>query len=103
MGLGSLTHMGGTVPTLRGHIRVKAQPASMDVEVPCNIAATLCLPRSSADAAIATTESTILLLDGDAVLAANDGNHLCTKKAVSCGAGGAARRLTSTPRFATYV
>jgi len=98
--LGSLTHAEGTVPTLRGHIKVKAWPASMDVEVPCNIAATLCLPRSSTDAAIATRESTTLLLDGAAVPAASDGNHLCTEKPVSCGAGGLARRLTSTPRFA---
>jgi len=96
--LGSLTHAEGTVPTLRGYIKVKAQPASVDVELPCNVDATLCLPRSSADKAIVNVESTTLLLDGVTVTAVQDGNHICAKQPVTCGAGGAARRLTSSAR-----
>lgn len=98
--LGSLGHADLTVPTLRGHIRVKAQPGSIEVEVPCGTRATLCLPLASGIDIQAPRTSSVLLDDVE-VTAENRGSHLCASEPVSCGASGAARRLASKPRFLT--
>jgi alpha-L-rhamnosidase len=97
--LGSLDHAELTVPTLRGHIQVKAKPGSVEVDVPCNTVARLCLPLSASDGVLDTPETTTLWLDGAEVAASNHGRHLCASDGVSCGAGGATRRLTSQARF----
>lgn len=97
--LGGLTSAKITVPTLRGYINVDAKPGSVQVGVPCNTAATLCLPRSAHDAgAIAEPRTHALLLDGVEVGAEARGGHLCTQQPVSCGAGGAPRALTARRR-----
>jgi len=89
--LGSLQHAELTVPTLRGHIRVKAQPGAVDVDVPCNTHATICLPRSS-DFTV-NTKTTTLFLDGVVTASVDSGGHICTASPVSCGAEGAVRKL----------
>lgn len=110
--LGGLTHATITVPTLTGYINATATPTRLEVNVPCNSAAKLCLPRSTADTArrvargagLATSEEiqakplqTELLLDGATVESVVDGGHLCTHEsvAVGCGASGAARVLSA--------
>jgi len=100
--LGGLTSAAITVPTLRGLINVTAGPGALDVAVPCNTAATLCLPRAAADAgALLTPASAALLLDGAEVPAAASGDgHLCLAAAVGCGAGGAPRSLRAAARAA---
>lgn len=96
--LGSLTSASITLPTLRGHINVSAKPQAVQVGVPCNTAATLCLPRSANDAALFTPENSLLLLDGAEVMAVADGGHLCAQQPVGCGAAGAPRQLSVRPR-----
>jgi len=95
--LGSLSSASITVPTLRGLINVTAGPGTLDVQVPCNSAARLCLPRSSSDAGAAAAAAAVaggaLLLDGSAAPAVLWGGHICLESAVGCGAGGAARQL----------
>ena len=110
--LGGLTHATITVPTLTGYINATATPTRLEVNVPCNSAAKLCLPRSTADTArrvargagLATSKElqakplqTELLLDGATVESVVDGGHLCTHEsvAVGCGASGAARVLSA--------
>jgi hypothetical protein len=46
--LGSLTHAEGTVPTIRGHVRVvvDAQPLSVAVTIPVNMTADVALPQT---------------------------------------------------------
>lgn len=85
------------MPTLRGYIEVVAMPGSVEVSVPCNTKATLCAPRSALDGP-ATLAETALLLDGEEVPAVLTGGHLCAQRAVSCGSGGAPRRLLARPR-----
>ena len=93
--IASLEHAAITVPTLRGYINVTAKPGYVEVGVPCNTLATLCLPRSSADTESYTTQSHHLLLDGLQVGAASRGGHLCAAEAVGCSAGGSPRRLSA--------
>ena len=101
--LGGLTHATITVPTLRGYINATATPNSLEVHVPCNAAATLCLPRSQQDTAARkgggayrlTPSASSLLLDGSAVESEVWGGHLCASAPVGCGAGGEPRRLTA--------
>ena len=97
--LGGLSHATATVPTLRGYITATATPQSLEINVPCNSAAKLCLPRSHSDTALRLagadhTASTLQLDGGDVESAVEDG-HLCTAAPVSCGAAGAARLLTA--------
>ena len=110
--LGGLQHANITVPTLTGYISASATPTRLEVNVPCNSVAKLCLPRSASDTAkrianadgLASTEQlqampvqTELWLDGAKVESVVDGGHLCTHDsvAVGCGAGGAPRVLTA--------
>lgn len=98
--LGGLKHGAITVPTLRGYINVTAGPGSVDVEVPCNSAATLCLPRSASDNGILYHPDThTLMLDGVKVDAVASGKHLCAAAPLGCGVGGVARSLRAQPRF----
>jgi hypothetical protein len=97
--LGSLDHGSIIVPTLRGYINVTTKPGEVEVGVPCNSMATLCLPRSAQDAFLYTPESHQLLLDGVEVPAISTGSHLCAIQKVSCGPADApTRRLTAHPR-----
>jgi hypothetical protein len=57
--------------------------------------ATLCLPRSAKDAALYTPKTHQLLLDGVEVPAVSSGSHLCAAGEFSCGAAGAARKLSA--------
>jgi hypothetical protein len=92
--LGPLSFASGLVPTIRGFVNVTATPGSLDVSVPCNAAALLCLPRATADPAPFTPDAFALLLDGKEVLGAVfQGGHLCLPQPVGCGAAGAARQL----------
>ena len=95
--LGSLAHATITVPTLRGYINVTATPTTVEVGVPCNTRASLCLPRSSAGARL-TLESHVLLVDGAAVEAVLQGEHLCAARELGCGMGGAPRKLSAEQR-----
>ena len=98
--LGGLAHGSITVPTIRGYINVTASAGSVDVEVPCNAAATLCLPRSARDNGVLYTTATHhLLLDGAKVNAVTRGKHLCGAAPVGCGAGGAARTLRAVSKL----
>lgn len=96
--LGSLTSATGTVPTLRGYINITATPGALDVEVPCNTVATLCVPRSAHDAGYFTPANSVLLLDGSEEPAVTQGGHLCVARGLGCGASGAARQLRVVPR-----
>ena len=97
--LGSLAHASITVPTIRGYINVTAGPGSVNVDVPCNTLAQLCLPRSSRDEMLYTPRTTRLLLDGIEVPAfVTDGGHMCASEPVGCGGGGASRKLTAQLR-----
>ena len=95
--LGSLTHATITVPTLTGYITATATPTTLKVEVPCNSAAKLCLPRSTKDTAQRLLDQTplhtALRIDGDDVQSFVEGGHLCTSVPVGCGAGGEGRVL----------
>jgi alpha-L-rhamnosidase len=98
--LGSLNHAEITVPTIRGYINVTAAPGSVEVNVPCNTMASLCLPRSAKDSALTngkmfTTDTHSLVLDGKVVVATMSGGHMCASEPVSCGKAGAARVLIS--------
>ena len=100
--LGGLTHATIKVPTLTGYITATATPTTLEVEVPCNSAAQLCLPRSTEDTAkralLGALEAPLsmnLQLDGGAVASFVEGGHVCTSEPVGCGAGGAARVLTA--------
>jgi hypothetical protein len=83
-----------TLPTIRGSISVAAAPGRLEVGVPCNTQATLCLDATAAavvaPAAAAATPShgapLVLLLDGERVEAVEDGRHLCTAAPVGCAA-----------------
>jgi len=94
--LASLEHASVTVPTLRGFIEVDATPSEIQVRIPCNTAATLCLPRS--ESAIFTVANTQLMLDGLEIEAVDQGEHLCVAQQVGCGKDGAKRRLTAQAR-----
>jgi hypothetical protein len=96
--IGSLHHATATVPTIRGFINVTAKPGSVEVGVPCNAEATLCVPRSAQDHGLLTPESHRLLLDGAEVAAIAAGGHLCTSEPLSCGVGGSPRRLSAQQR-----
>jgi hypothetical protein len=92
--LGPLASADGLVPTIRGFISVNATPGAVDVGVPCNSAALLCLPRAASDGGVLDPATYALLLDGKEVLGAElKGGHLCLPSAVSCGAAGAVRQL----------
>jgi alpha-L-rhamnosidase len=100
--LGGLTHATIKVPTLTGYITATATPTTLEVEVPCNSAAQLCLPRSTEDTAkralLGALEAPLsmnLQLDGGAVASFVEGGHVCTSEPVGCGAGGAARLLAA--------
>jgi len=97
--LATLAHAAITIPTIRGYINVTAGPGAVDVDVPCNTLATLCMPRSAQDGGILLTPlSTRLLLDGSEVPAIAIGGHLCARAAIGCGAEGATRSLRAQPR-----
>jgi hypothetical protein len=92
--LGPLTRAAGTIPTLRGFINLTASPGALDVAVPCSTAATLCSPRAAADAPPRLTAAAFALtIDGEEFAAVERAGHLCAKKPVGCGAGGAPRQL----------
>jgi len=102
--LGSLTTAKIIVPAITGYIHATATPKSLSVRVPCNSAATLCLPRSAADTAARRSAAgnnndaplqATLTLDGAEVLGYVDGGHLCTNTPVGCGTRGAARVLSA--------
>lgn len=97
--LGNLQHAEVTVPTLRGHIRVRARPGAVDVDVPCNTLATICLPRSSGetgDTLAVKATTTKLFLDGIATDSKKNGGHICAASPVSCGKEGAFRKLRAS-------
>ena len=80
-----------TLPTIRGSISVAAAPGRLEVGVPCNTQATLCLDATAAAAAAAAATPSrgaplVLLLDGERVEAVEDGRHLCTAAPVGCAA-----------------
>ena len=103
--LGGLQHANITVPTLTGYISASSDshtphqtPTRLEVNVPCNSVAKLCLPRSASDTAqrianangLASTEQmqatplqTELWLDGAKVESVVDGGHLCTHNSVA--------------------
>merc|ERR1712217_187620 len=102
--IGSLKHASITVPTLRGYINVTAAPGAIEVGVPCNTLATLCIPRSASDANFGLSPATHrLILDDKDVDAVLSGAHLCAESTVSCGAGGAPRRLRAERKAATLI
>jgi alpha-L-rhamnosidase len=97
--IGSLKHVTATVPSIRGFINVTARPGAVEVGVPCNAHATLCVPRSAQEqGALFTPESHQLLLDGREVPAIATGGHLCAAQTLGCGAGGLARHLSAQQR-----
>jgi hypothetical protein len=96
--LGSLTFANFTQPSIRGFITVSATPGAVNVSVPCNTAATLCIPRSASDAGLFTPTAHALLLDGVEAIAIASGGHLCLAEPVGCGAAGAPRALLAKPR-----
>merc|ERR1711907_873714 len=97
--IGELQHASITVPSLRGYINVTATPTAVEVGVPCNTQATLCLPRSAhVDKAQFTVASTALLLDGLEVEAKMQGEHLRTVQPTGCGVNGAQRKLSARTR-----
>ena len=97
--IGSLKHATATVPTIRGFINVTARPGAVEVGVPCNTHAILCVPRSAQErGALFTPASHQLLLDGHEVLAIAAGGHLCAAQPLGCGANGSARRLSAQKR-----
>ena len=103
--LGRLQNATIKLPTLRGPIAVTARPGVVEVAVPCNTRATLCVPgpdpangarargrgRGAAEAGGGPGRS--LFLDGAAVDAAWVGGRLCTAEAVGCGRAGQPRVL----------
>jgi hypothetical protein len=97
--LGSLKDAAVKVPTLRGFIDVVAKPSVVEVGVPCNTAATLCLPRSAQDTVLFRVANTKLMLDDVEVKAVEQGEHLCVAQPVSCGKDGAKRRVTAQTRL----
>lgn len=101
--LGPLTRANGKVPTLRGFITVTATPGALDIEVPCNTAATLCTPRSSADEVRLSSAAFALTLDGVEVVAHERAGHLCTAQPVGCGAGGVPRALRTQARHSAIT
>mmetsp|Transcript_9917 Transcript_9917/g.22919 ORF Transcript_9917/g.22919 Transcript_9917/m.22919 type:complete len:192 (-) Transcript_9917:128-703(-) len=96
--LATLAHASLLVPTIRGVINVTASPGKLEVAVPCNSRATLCLPRSMRDGGVLTPASTRLLLDGAEVEAVARGGHVCVGHELGCAAGGAPRQLVGQPR-----
>jgi hypothetical protein len=87
--LGELKHLEVAVPSPHGAIRVNATARSIDVTVPCNTLAALCI------ANLAHGPVPVLHLDGGVVAKedmALEGQHACVHR-VGCGVGGAARRL----------
>lgn len=91
--LGSLSHANITVPTIRGFIEVSAGPGWLNVNVPCNSVASLCLPRTSLDHPNLHSSSTTLLLDFKPVDSDVVGGQLCVREPVGCGTLGSARIL----------
>ena len=85
------------MPTLTGYITATATPTTLEVAVPCNSAAKLCLPRSTKDTVQRLLDQTplhtALRIDGDDVESFIEGGHLCTSVAVGCRAGAASRVL----------
>jgi hypothetical protein len=100
--LGGLDSATIKIPSLRGYITVTApKEGGLEVTVPCNSVATLCMPRSTRDnGVLLTLLSHHLLLDGTEIEAVAAGGHLCTARGVGCGAGGAARQINARPRQA---
>jgi len=80
-------------------IDVVAKPGVVEVGVPCNTAATLCLPRSAQDTTLFRVASTKLMLDDVEVDAVEQGEHLCAAQPVSCGKDGTKRRITAQERL----
>ena len=96
------------LPTLMGFINVNASRSTTGFDVvatvPCNTAATLCVPLHDASPATLHRSSNKiggnnnhLMLDGAKVSAVVDGRHLCTEQPVGCGVGGQPRRLSTVP------
>jgi len=97
--IGSLTHASITVPTIRGYIIVTASPGAVEVDVPCNSIATLCVPRAEKDSGqLFTPQTHRLMLDGSEVVSVVSGEHLCASQGVSCGKSGEARQLRAQSR-----
>lgn len=96
--IASLEHLRLTVPTIRGYVNITAGPGALDVQVPCNSLATLCLPRSSRDVSVFSPETHRLLLDETEVAAQAVAGHLCATHPVGCGVAGAPRALRAERR-----
>jgi len=86
-----------TLPTIRGPISVAAAPGRLEVGVPCNTQATLCLDAVAVAAAETPLSGALLrlLLDGKRVGAVVDGRHLCTAAPVGCAAAPRTLRLVA--------
>jgi alpha-L-rhamnosidase len=100
--IGNLTSISGKVPSMRGFITVSVpKSGAVDVKIPCGVAATLCLPRSTRDPVGAgyATATHRLVLDGEEVKAVDaTSGHLCAAETVSCKAMGAMRSLRAVER-----
>ena len=80
------------MPTLRGPIAVNVSVAAdgksqytVSATISCNTWASVCVPHEAGEQ---------LALDGKPAAAVKDGRHMCVER-VGCGAGGAARIVTS--------
>jgi hypothetical protein len=100
--LGGLLHASITVPTIKGLINITAAPDVVQVGVPCNTIAVLCMPYNQAYLRPRdlrhyqhqhTSSDWRLLLDGAAVEMVYSAGHLCTASGVGCGSGGKPRVL----------
>jgi hypothetical protein len=92
--LGGLEHASITVPSLKGLINITAAPDVVQVGVPCNTIAVLCMPYNRAYLrSYQHTSDWRLLLDGAAVEKIFSAGHLCTARGVGCGSGGKPRVL----------
>jgi alpha-L-rhamnosidase len=99
--IGNLTSISGKVPSIRGFISVSVPThGTVDLAVPCGVAATVCLPRSAHDpVGLYTSATHHLTLDGrnvDAVDAPS--GHLCAEKPIGCATRGSVRRLRAVEK-----
>jgi hypothetical protein len=88
--LGDLGRVAVKIPTPHGFIEVNASNTSVEILVPCNTIASLCIV-AAGDASIGLR----LTLDGVAIATEDvltEGNHACVHE-VGCGVAGMARRL----------
>jgi hypothetical protein len=90
---GGLQRVSLLMPTLRGPIAVNVSVAAdgkshytVSAAISCNTWGSVCVPQEAGSK---------LTLDGKPVTSVKDGRHLCVQQ-VGCGAGGAARVVTTT-------